>query len=253
MNHTSSDTDEFVEILAGIETDLSEYWILEIEGDSNGLGTIDEVIQLGTTDINGYFTTPFGSNVFENGTLAILLVKNFTGTLGQDLDTNDDGTFDITPWEEITDDIGVNDGGASDLNYASVTLLQSFDGISFTVGGASRFPNGQDNDAATDWTRNDFDGSGLPSFPNVAADPGEAVNTPNRENVVIEDGGGNDPVIVINEIDADTEGSDVLEFVELYDGGLGNTSLDGHILVFYNGSNNQSYATYDLSRIDHQC
>ncbi len=247
FNHTSSDTDEFVEILAGIETDLSEYWILEIEGDSNGLGTIDEVIQLGTTDINGYFTTPFGSNVFENGTLAILLVKNFTGTLGQDLDTNDDGAFDVTPWEEITDDIGVNDGGASDLNYASVTLLQSFDGISFTVGGASRFPNGQDTDAAIDWTRNDFDGSGLPSFPAVAADPGEAVNTPNRENVVIEDGGGNDPVIVINEIDADTEGSDVLEFVELYDGGEGNTSLDGHILVFYNGSNNQSYATYDLA------
>ncbi len=247
FNHTGSDTDEFVEIKAAPETDLSEYWILEIDGDSNSLGVIDEVIQLGTTDVNGYFTTPFGSNVFENGTVALLLVKNFTGTLGQDLDADDNGTFDTTPWEERIDDIGVNDGGATDLNYATVTLLQSFDDISFTVGGASRFPNGQDTDVVSDWTRNDFDGSGLLSFPAAIAEPGEAVNTPNRENVVIEDTGGGDAVIVINEIDADTEGSDVLEFVELYDGGVGNTSLDGHILVFYNGSNNQSYATYDLT------
>ncbi len=247
FNHTGSDTDEYTEVLAAPGTDLSEYWILEIEGDSNAAGTIDEVIQLGTTDVNGYFTTPFGSNTYENGTVALLLVKNFTGTVGEDLDTNDDGVFDTTPWEEIIDDIGVNDGGASDVNYASVTLAQSFDGSMFTVGGASRFPNGTDTDTDADWTRNDFDGSGLPSFPGVAAEPGEAVNTPNRENVVIEDGGGEDPVIVINEIDADTDGSDVLEFVELYDGGVGNTSLDGLIVVFYNGSNNQSYATYDLT------
>ncbi|MBQ0740129.1 lamin tail domain-containing protein, partial [Aquimarina celericrescens] len=53
--------------------------------------------------------------------------------------------------------------------------------------------------------------------------------------------------LVINEIDADTQGADALEFVELYDGGAGNTSLDGYILVFFNGSNNQSYATYDLT------
>ncbi len=245
-NHTGADTDEFVEIKAGSEADLSEYWILEIDGDSNSAGTIDEVIQLGITDINGYFTTPFGSNVFENGTVALLLVKNFTGTLGQDLDTDDNGVFDTTPWVEITDDVGVNDGGATDINYASATLLPSFDGSTFTVGGASRFPNGKDTDQITDWTRNDFGGSGLPSFPTIIAEAGEAVNTPNRENVVIEDT-VEDAVVLINEIDADTEGSDILEFVELFDGGTGNTVLDGYILVFYNGSNDQSYATYDLS------
>ena len=52
--------------------------------------------------------------------------------------------------------------------------------------------------------------------------------------------------LIINEVDADTAGSDTLEFVELYDGGTGNTALDGFVLVFYNGSNNQSYASYDL-------
>lgn len=245
FNHTGADTDEFVEVLSGANTDLSAYWLLEIEGDSNAAGTIDEVIQLGTTDANGYFTTAFGSNTFENGTVALLLVKNFTGTLGQDLDTNDDGVLDTTPWEEITDDIGVNDGGASDLNYATVTLLQSFDGSTFTVGGASRFPNGKDTNATTDWTRNDFDGSGLLSFPNVIAEPGEAVNTPNRENVVIEEVNPTAP-LVINEIDADTQGSDALEFVELYDGGAGNTPLDGYVLVNYNGNNDTSYNAIDL-------
>lgn len=50
-----------------------------------------------------------------------------------------------------------------------------------------------------------------------------------------------DSPIVINEVDADTAGSDTLEFVELYDGGAGNTPLDGLVVVFYNGSDNRSY------------
>lgn len=52
--------------------------------------------------------------------------------------------------------------------------------------------------------------------------------------------------VVINEVDSDTPGTDVAEFVELYDGGAGNTALDGLTVVFYNGSNDQSYAAFDL-------
>jgi len=52
--------------------------------------------------------------------------------------------------------------------------------------------------------------------------------------------------VIINEIDADTPGTDAAEFVELYDGGVGNTALDGLVVVFYNGSNDQSYAAFDL-------
>ena len=48
FNHTGGDTNEFVEIFAPANTDLSSFWLLEIEGDSNSLGTIDEVILLGT-------------------------------------------------------------------------------------------------------------------------------------------------------------------------------------------------------------
>jgi len=47
--------------------------------------------------------------------------------------------------------------------------------------------------------------------------------------------------IIINEVDADTAGTDAAEFIELYDGGAGNTPLDGLVLVTFNGSDDQSY------------
>lgn len=47
--------------------------------------------------------------------------------------------------------------------------------------------------------------------------------------------------VFINELDADTVGTDAEEFVELYDGGVGNTPLDGLALAAYNGSNDLTY------------
>ncbi|WP_081740475.1 T9SS type A sorting domain-containing protein [Aquimarina pacifica] len=245
FNHTGADTDEFVEVYALPETDLSDYWLLEIEGDITGPGVIDEVQQLGITDSNGYFTTTLGGNIYENGTVTLLLVRDFTGTVGQDLDSTDMGVFDSIPWQTIIDEIAISDGGSSDLTYSSVILTPSFDGVTDVVGGASRIPNGEDTDTINDWIRNDFEGSGLPSFPAVIAEAGEALNTPGSENRIAEDSTEID--LVINELDADTEGTDALEFIELYDGGIGNTALDGYILVLFNGSNDLSYATYDLS------
>ncbi len=55
------------------------------------------------------------------------------------------------------------------------------------------------------------------------------------------DGGGTPPAdVVINEVDADQTGTDVAEFVELYDGGDGNTDLTGSVIVFYNSNNDQA-------------
>ena len=55
-----------------------------------------------------------------------------------------------------------------------------------------------------------------------------------------------DDSAIINEVDADTPGTDAAEFVEIYDGGVGSTSLDGLALVFYNGSNDLVYGSVDL-------
>jgi len=51
---------------------------------------------------------------------------------------------------------------------------------------------------------------------------------------------------LINEVDADTPGTDVAEFVEIYDGGAGNTSLTGYVLVLFNGNGDVSYQAFDL-------
>lgn len=55
-----------------------------------------------------------------------------------------------------------------------------------------------------------------------------------------------DTVIVINEVDSDTPGSDLAEFVELFDGGEGLTCLNGMVLAFLDGATDQVYAVYDL-------
>lgn len=48
--------------------------------------------------------------------------------------------------------------------------------------------------------------------------------------------------LLINEVDA----SGSYEFIELYDGGVGNTSLDGLVLVLYNGGDDEAYKDIDL-------
>jgi predicted extracellular nuclease len=182
---TGSDV-EYVEIFGSPNNDYSAYTVLEIEGDSssNNLGVVDEVIAVGTADSDGFWLQNLGANSLENGTLTLLLVKNFAGEFGDDLDTNDDGTFDVTPWEAVADAVAVNDGGAGDSTYGDPALGPNYDGVSgYAPGGASRFPDGFDTDAATDWVRNDFDLAGISGYPGTLG-PGEALNTPGAMNEI---------------------------------------------------------------------
>lgn len=172
---------EYVEIYGAPSTDYSAYKVLEIEGDAGSAGVVDEVIALGTTDANGLYLVNLPANALENGTLTLLLVQDFTGALGNDFDTDDDGAFDATPWTAIVDAVTVNDGGAGDQTYGVPTLGVSYDGQSFAPGGASRIPDGLDTDASSDWVRNDFDLAGIPGFPGTIV-LGEAYNTPGAAN-----------------------------------------------------------------------
>ena len=52
--------------------------------------------------------------------------------------------------------------------------------------------------------------------------------------------------MLINELDSDTPGSDTAEFIELSDGGAGNTNLDGLVVVLFNGGDDLSYRAVDL-------
>jgi predicted extracellular nuclease len=173
---------EYVEIFGAADTDYSAYTILEIEGDAGAAaGTIDEAVPVGTTGADGLWLANLPANALENGTITLLLVKDFTGALNTDLDTNNDGTFDLTPWSAIADAVAVNDGGVGDQTYGVPSLGVSYDGAAFAPGGASRIPDGTDTDAAADWVRNDFDLAGIPGFPGTII-PGEAYNTPGAPN-----------------------------------------------------------------------
>jgi predicted extracellular nuclease len=200
-NHTGTDTQAFVEVFGDPSTDYSAFTVLEIEGDSSGAGVIDAVLPVGTTSGDGYWTDLEDA---ENGTVTWLLVEDFSGSAGSDLDTDNDGTFDATPWTRLVDDVATTDGGGSDVTYSSTVLAAFFDGNPFGAGGASRIPNGTDTDATADWVRNDFDGFGFPGFPGSPA-IGEAENTPGAVNIAITvatDPVGicNDPATLIHDI-----------------------------------------------------
>ena len=173
---------EYVEIFGPPNTDFSAYTLLEIEGEGTGIGVVDEVISVGTTDASGFWLQNLPANALENGTLTLLLVSNFTGALNDDLDTDNDGIFDVTPWDAVVDSVAVNDGSAGDITYGNPALGPNYDGLSsFAPGGASRIPDGFDTDAASDWVRNDFDLAGIPGFAGTPV-VGEALNTPGAMN-----------------------------------------------------------------------
>ena len=161
---TSSATEgEFVEILGDANTDYSNFYLLEIEGDTVGfgLGVIEEFWQLGTTDANGYWDTFGLAGPRENGTITWMIVEGFTGTVGSDVDADNDGVIDTTFWTRIVDDVARDDGNnastlLSDGLYSSTVISASFATGESIPGGASRIPNGTDTDTAADWVVNDF-------------------------------------------------------------------------------------------------
>ena len=189
---TGTDT-EYVELFAEPGSDLSGLSILAIEGDANGPpGIVDQVIVPGGfTDDDGLLLVELNANVLENGSQTLLLVEGFTGSEGQDLDTDDDGVLDATPWSALLDGVAVLDGGSGDRTYA-VTLEGNYDGVSdFPPGGASRIPDGTDTDSTDDWVRNDFDLAGIAGFAG-SPEPGEAFNTPGAPNARVGDDTGGD-------------------------------------------------------------
>ncbi len=236
---------EYVEIYGTPSSNYAAYTVLEIEGDTTGAGVVDEVIALGTTDASGFYLASLPASAIENGTISLLLVRGFSGTLSDDLDTNNDGTFDVTPWDTIVDSVAVNDGGLGDVTYGTPTLGVSYDGAAFAPGGASRIPDGADTDTAADWVRNDFDLAGIPGLTGTPA-LGEAYNTPGAPNALVL------PALVINEVDYDQPGTDAAEFVEIRNGGAAAVSLDGVTIELVNGTGGGAavYDTIALPAVD---
>jgi uncharacterized protein len=197
FDHTGTDTHEYIEVFGLPNTDYSGYTLLQIEGDGTGAGLIDSVFPVGMTNENGIWWTEFLENVLENGTVSVLLVKDFTGTVGDDIDTTNDGVIDNPLWSEVVDSVAVHDGGVDDWAYGSPVLVANYDGLSsFKPGGASRIPDGFDTESPSDWVRNNFGGAGLPGFTATVLF-GEAYNTPGAPNMAELCGGPFTPIYEI--------------------------------------------------------
>ncbi|MBE7190120.1 MAG: hypothetical protein INR67_17665, partial [Jatrophihabitans endophyticus] len=184
------DVDEFIEIKGDPDTDYGDYSIVVLDGDrssaaSDNSGIVDNVFRIGTTDAGGYWATPFQSDQLQNGTQTVLIVRDFTGKVGDDLDRGDTGTLTATPWSAVVAALGVSDGGKLDLTYTAPAAIGTTDRLNYTAPvltgarllGASRIPDGQDTGQASDWVPNDPSLAGLPGYAATPAS-GDALNTP---------------------------------------------------------------------------
>ncbi|WP_436715433.1 hypothetical protein U8335_23445 [Roseiconus lacunae] len=156
-NHDGTDTDEFVELInlndAGLGPTYATFHLLQIDGDGADQGQIDSITTINPgVAIGDYVTFNFNDEV-EDGSSTWILVEGLDPsiTVGDDLDTNNDGALD-TPYPYTTvnglprDAVGVDDGDAGDAVYAVTVLDPNFDaehpGSGSVVGGASRVPDG---------------------------------------------------------------------------------------------------------------
>ena len=167
IDHIGADDHEFIEIFGEAMADYSTHHIVVLDGSAAGNpGAIDFVAQPGLVNGGSSWTTGFlVPDSLQNQSQTILLVTGFTGLEGDDLDTDDDGVLDTTPWNAVDDAVAFDAGGAGDHSYAAPVLGAGFDGLPGAPGGASRATSGFDSDSVDDWVRNDFDGEGLDGFP----------------------------------------------------------------------------------------
>jgi len=125
IDESSTDLNEFFELYTPTMGTSLERISLVVLGDgsaSSGLagGVVEAAIDLSGQSSNGnYFlvgedtmtiATPdltTGLN-FENGdNVTFLLVGDFTGSVGDDLDTNEDGILDVEPWGVVLDGVAL--------------------------------------------------------------------------------------------------------------------------------------------------
>ena len=162
---------EFFELKSttGGAESLAGLWFIEINGTGLDSGRVDQAIDLGaaptpSTGTNGLFLRrdnadvlvpipdpatviqvgPFngsdGLQADDNATYAI--VANFTGSLGQDLDADDDGILNLTPWTAVSDSLGITESGAPGFSYAAALGGASLLDTPFGPDALVRLPSG---------------------------------------------------------------------------------------------------------------
>jgi len=142
-----------VEIFGEGLIEYSDITLLAVESAGPNVGEVLQAVTLEDTDVDGFDVLSLDDVINGTGAKTLLLVKDFLGDVGQDLDTDNDGDVDEMPFMRVVDGVTLTNGEAEAVPYADVVLalegIETGDGD--VVGGASRFPNGVDTDSADDW------------------------------------------------------------------------------------------------------
>jgi hypothetical protein len=123
IDQTSTDIDEYFELAGPPNFSLDDltYLVIGDGGASDGSGVIEEVTNLDGNALSagGYFVAAESSFTLGTANLTVdlnfensdnvthLLVTGFSGSNNLDLDTNDDGILDETPWDQIVDLVAI--------------------------------------------------------------------------------------------------------------------------------------------------
>ena len=215
-DNSGTDAGEAIEIAGPAGTDLSGWSIVLYNGANGSVYSTTSLTGMIVDSGNGYgvITRNYNVNGIQNGSPdAIALVDNFNNLV------------QFLSYEGVVTAV---DGPALGLSSTDIGVSES----SSTAAGDSLQLSGSGIYAEHfSWSSPSPSSFGLINPNQQFGDPGT----------------GPDTQIVINELDADNPGTDAAEFIELYDGARGNTSLDGLVLVLYNGSNDSVYRSFDLS------
>lgn len=203
-----------------------------------------------------------GGEIGANDGFSLLLVSGFSGTVGADLDTNDDGTLDVRPWSRVHDSIGFDEVGTGVASYAA-EFGGNLGGLTFHPDNVSRKLASLDANASAAWYGGAYGGpAGGQSPTNISFNDnvfggfrGQA--TPGRANLSTEATQRPGGAILINELSVNppdvfdpqtAKFEDGQEFIEIRSTTHGIDGLNGlHLLVIDTSAAPRIREAIDLS------
>jgi Abnormal spindle-like microcephaly-assoc'd, ASPM-SPD-2-Hydin len=202
-------SNNFVEVFhtsGSASVSLSGLTLVVVSSNTNFVGSVDFAVDLATaqTDANGFVlitddgsTTPrdAGDVTLANFDLfgspsTFLLVTGFSGAAGNDLDTNNDGIFDSTPWTSILDSVSVDSASNAAFDYSPTVVLSA---DTFAPAGFKRVVDGTGSYVTLAFNDTTLDS---PGFTN--ATPGVVVTQSSSRTVVTEGGNSDTLQVVLN-------------------------------------------------------
>jgi len=193
VDQTSTDNDEYFELYGTPATSLTGLTYIVIGDGTGGSGVIEAVVDLTGQTIpgTGFFVTAeatftlgtadYTTNLnFENSdNVTHLLVSGFSGSNGDDLDTDDDCVLDVTPWTAVVDGVALieeeNPPSGTECHYGNDLGLA----VVGPDGGYAPGQIGRDPDGTGPWIIGDFDpagGTDSPGATNVGTIPVELMS-----------------------------------------------------------------------------